>query len=166
MDYKALANVMLTKMFLLNKTRPQRSINEGMRGEAFVLQYIIHHENAVLPSEISNFMNISTARMAAALNSLERKGFITRRIDPSDRRRILVELTPEGKEFADAQRGAMLNHMTRMLERLGEQDSTELVRILGRVAEITNELHKNPDGQDENAMDDPFAQGRHLWHRH
>ena len=166
MDYHVLANELLRKIYVINKDRPQRKLNECMRGEGFVLQYVIFHEGPVQPNEISSFMNISTARIAAALNSLERKGFVTRRIDPSDRRRILVELTPEGKELADAQRGAMLNHMIRMLERLGEQDSTELVRILGRVAEITNELHKNPDGQEENAMDDLFTQGRHPWHRH
>ena len=146
MDYEALANVMLTKMFLLNKTRPQRSINEGMRGEAFVLQYIIHHESAVLPSEISNFMNISTARMAAALNSLERKGFITRRIDPSDRRQILVELTDRGKTFAHDKQTHMLRHATQLLERLGEKDSTEFVRILDRVADIMVDLHKEHGG--------------------
>ena len=142
MDYEALAKTMLSKMYMLNKTRPQRSINEGMRGEAFVLQYIIHNENAVLPSEISHYMNISTARMAAALNSLERKGFITRRIDPSDRRQILVELTDQGKAFAHDKQAHMLQHATQLLERLGEQDSLDLVRLLSRVSEIMAELHK------------------------
>lgn len=145
MDYEALAKVMLAKMYTLNKTRPQRNINEGMRGEAFVLQYIIHREGAVLPSEISSFMDISTARMAAALNNLERKGFITRRIDPSDRRRILVDLTEQGKLFARKKHEHMLGHTTQMLERLGEKDATEFVRILDRVADIMAELH---DGHD------------------
>lgn len=141
MDYEALAKVMLAKMYTLNKTRPQRNINEGMRGEAFVLQYIIHREGAVLPSEISNFMGISTARMAAALNSLERKGFITRRIDPSDRRQILVDLTDQGKAFANDKQQHMLGHTIQMLERLGEKDATEFVRILDRVTDIMAELH-------------------------
>ena len=100
MDYEELAKTLLSRMYTLNKTRSQRNINEGMRGEGFVLQYIIRRGGNVLPSEISGFMDISTARMAAALNSLERKGLITRRIDPSDRRQILVDLTDKGKEFA------------------------------------------------------------------
>ena len=142
MDYETLAKAMLSKMYMLNKTRPQRSINEGMRGEAFVLQYIIHNAGAVLPSEISHYMNISTARMAAALNSLERKGFITRRIDPSDRRQILVELTDQGKAFAHDKQSHMLRHATQLLERLGEEDSLEFVRLLNRVTDIMVELHK------------------------
>lgn len=141
MDYEALAKVMLNRMYLLNKTRPQRNINEGMRGEAFVLQYIIHRGEPVLPSEISGFMKISTARMAVALNSLERKGFITRRIDPSDRRQILVDLTDRGRAFANEKQEHILRHTVQMLEQLGEQDARELVRLTERVAEIMAEIH-------------------------
>ena len=142
MDYEALARAMLSKMYTLNKTRPQRTLNEAMRGETFVLQYIIHSGGPVLPSEISHFMNISTARTAAALNSLERKGLVTRRIDPADRRRILVELTGQGKAFASEKQAHMLLHATKMLEQLGETDSVELLRILGRVTDIMAKLHE------------------------
>ena len=149
MDYEALAKVMLSRMYALNKTRPQRNINEGMRGEGFVLHYIIRRGGGVLPSEISNFMGISSARAAAALNNLERKGFITRQIDPADRRRILVDLTPKGQAFAHDKQEHMLHHTVQMLTRLGEQDATELVRILERVATIMAELH--PDGPEDPA---------------
>jgi len=136
MDYEELAKTLLSRMYTLNKTRSQRNINEGMRGEGFVLQYIIRRGGNVLPSEISGFMDISTARMAAALNSLERKGLITRRIDPSDRRQILVDLTDKGKEFAGEKQQHMLQHTTQMLMRLGEHDAAELVRIMERVTDI------------------------------
>ena len=141
MDYEALANALLNKMYELNKTRPQRNLNEGMRGEGFVLQYIIHRGGSVIPGEISTFMNISSARMAVALNSLERKGFVTRRIDPSDRRRILVDLTEKGQQIAREKKEHMLRHATQMMERLGEHDAVELVRIMDRVAEIMTAMH-------------------------
>ncbi len=159
MDYRALAEELLRKMYFLNKSRPQRRINEGMRGEAFVLQYVIFHDGPVQPNEISRFMNISTARMAAALNGLERKGMLTRRIDPGDRRRILVELTEEGRRYADGQRLEMLDHLTRVIERLGEHDAVEFVRIMGRVADIFAEVHHEGDPHP------PFAQGPHVRRR-
>ena len=140
MDTQRLANELLEKMYLLNKGRPQRKINDGMRGESVVLQYVIFHDDGVLPSEISSFMNISSARTAAALNSLERKGTITRNIDPADRRRILVTLTDQGKAYAQQQREHMLSHMLVLVEKLGENDATEFVRIMGRVAEIMTTL--------------------------
>lgn len=141
MDSHALARELLTLMFSLNKSRPQRRINESMRGENFAMHYIIFHDGPVQPSEISKFMNISTARAAATLNSLERKGLITRRIDLSDRRRILVELTEQGRAFAEQQQEQMLSHTTELLDRLGEPDATEGIRILRRVTEIMADLH-------------------------
>jgi len=147
MDYEALARELLSRMYALNKTRPQRNLNEGMRGEVFVLHYIIRRGGGVLPSEISNFMGFSTARAAAALNNLERKGFITRQIDPADRRRILVDLTPKGKTFANGKQEHMLHHTVQLLTRLGEHDATEMVRILERVVTIMAELHL--DGPDD-----------------
>lgn len=146
MDYEALAKTMLSQMFTLNKTRPQRSLNEGMRGEGVMLHYIILRGGAVQPSEISGFMGISSARMAAALKNLERKGLVTRRIDPDDRRRILVDMTDKGSAMVQDKQAHMLRHTTQMLEALGERDAGELVRLVGRVAQIMGEMHEGCDG--------------------
>ena len=138
MDYKVLATEFMQNMYLLNKARPQKQIHESMQGEAFVLGCLAHQEGSMLPSEISGIMNISTARIAATLNGLERKGLITRRIDVSDRRRILVDLTPEGKAFAEEQRQKMLENTARLLSMLGEHDAREYIRITGRMAELAS----------------------------
>ena len=81
-------------------------------------------------------MSISTARIAAALGSLESKGLITRQIDKDDRRRILVSLTPEGEETARKQQQNVLNNISQMLQKLGEHDAKEYVRIMGKIAEM------------------------------
>ncbi|MBN7773626.1 MarR family winged helix-turn-helix transcriptional regulator [Clostridium aminobutyricum] len=135
MDYEKLAIEFMEKMHLLKKARPHRQINESMHGESFMLHYLSFQGNSALPSEISNIMGISSARIAAALNSLERKGLITRRIDPSDRRRILVDLTSEGKALAEERHRTMLEETTTLLSMLGEQDAREYVRITGKLAE-------------------------------
>jgi len=107
-----------------------------MRGEAFALQFIAMREGEVIPSDISSEMGISSARVAAALNSLESKGLITRRIDVSDRRRILIELTQAGKEQAQ-EHGRKIFQMTKkIMEYLGEDDAREYIRIMGRLAEM------------------------------
>ncbi len=136
MDYMALAEQMLREVQVLNMAKPQKSITESMHGEAFVLGYIAQRSGYVLPSEISHAMNVSTARIAAALNGLEKKGYIARQIDKSDRRKILVELTGEGKEAAGRYRQTILEIMASMLKMLGEHDAKEYVRITGRLAEI------------------------------
>ena len=139
MDYTALAQEFMRNMSQLHRHNAQKKLNDSMHGESFVLGYISRHNGNVIPSEISNEMGISSARIAATLNSLESKGMITRMIDVSDRRRILVELTPVGKEQVDQHFQEIMEFTTNMLCYLGEHDAKEYVRIMGRLAERKHE---------------------------
>ncbi|NLY08710.1 MAG: MarR family transcriptional regulator [Tissierellia bacterium] len=143
MDYLELANQFLHYMHIFKGYGHQKKIDETMQGETFVLLYIMRKRRMVLPSEISNEMNISSARVAAILNTLENKGFITRQIDQSDRRQILVDLTVAGKEVAEAHHKKVVSGTAKMLEFLGENDSGELVRIMGKLAEIAPMLKED-----------------------
>lgn len=105
MNRLQLADEFLKAMYMLKKTRPQKRINEAIHGEVLTLRFIHVHGGNVLPSEISGEINVSTARIAASLNRLEKKGLITRQIDTSDRRRILVNLTDEGMALAARREG-------------------------------------------------------------
>jgi len=135
MDYTALAAELLDKMQMLNKAGPHRPFIEGLQGGAFVLHYITLKGGDVLPGEIGQEMGVSSARVAAALNGLEDKGLITRRIDKNDRRKILVGITQEGKQYAERHYQKVLETAVKLLELLGEKDATEYVRISGRLAE-------------------------------
>ena len=136
MDYEVLAEKFLQSMFFVQKSGPQKKIAGSMRGETFVLNYIYLHGGNVVPGEISDTMGISSARIAATLNSLEKKGFITRQIDTNDRRRVLVELTQAGKDTAEQHRQSAVEDTAKMLNLLGEHDAKEYVRITGRLAEL------------------------------
>lgn len=136
MDYIELATKFLQNMQLLHKSRPQKKITESMQGEIFVLHYLFHQGDDVVPGEISNIMNISSARTAAALNSLERKGFIIRDIDKNDRRRILIRLTEEGRDSAQKHQQELIQNTVKMLRLLGDDDAREYIRITGKLAEL------------------------------
>lgn len=73
MDYKDLALEFIEVMNHTRKRNIPKQIDDSMRGEHFVLHYISEHEGDVTPSDISNEMGITSARIAAALNSLEKK---------------------------------------------------------------------------------------------
>ena len=135
MDYIRLAEEFLHWVHRLGKIKPLRQISESVHGECFVLQYVALHEG-VFPSEISMAMNISTSRIAVTLNNLENKGYITRRIDEGDRRRILIRLTPEGKTRAENDRRMLLSAIEKMLALLGEDDAKAYIRITGKLAEL------------------------------
>lgn len=142
MDYKDLA---LEFIEVMNQTRRRsipKQIDDSMRGEHFVLNYISEHEGNVIPSDISNEMGISSARIAAALNSLEKKGLILRRIDAEDRRRILIDMTDTGREQVKKHYQMILNTTTNMLRYLGEEDAKNYIRIMKKLTEFGKENFK------------------------
>lgn len=140
MDYKELARQFLHSSYEFRSRGHRTKFDNTMHGETFAIAYILRQGDTVLPSEISNEMNISSARVAAILNSLEKKGLVTRQIDQRDRRRILVGLTPEGIKFAEKRKGKIIDATAKMLEFLGKKDAEELVRIMGRLTDLTEEL--------------------------
>ncbi len=136
MDYEELAIQFLEKSYQFQKGKHHKPIDGIMHGEIFVVIFIEKTGRSVLPSEISSEMDISTARIAAALNNLEKKGLITRQIDVNDRRKILVDLTADGRELALKHKQMALKATAHMLELLGEEDSKNLIRIMGKLTEL------------------------------
>ena len=51
--------------------------------------------------EISARMHITTGTMTSVLDTLERNGYIKRIADPNDRRRVLVDITPDAQSVLD-----------------------------------------------------------------
>lgn len=143
MDNLELAKQLLNNLFLINKCGLKKKFIDNMQGEALTMLYMFRHKKIVLPSEISNDMNISSARVAAMLNSLDNKELVTREIDTSDRRRIIVKLTEKGKEIAERNSQEIENHAAKILELLGEHDAKELVRITEKLVKLSTEIEEN-----------------------
>lgn len=133
-DYNVLARELMEQMLGRHKIKPFKDIDENLHGGAFVLHFV-WHKKEVLPKEISDAMGVSSARVAVALNDLEEKGLITREIDTSDRRKIIVRPTKLGAEIAAEKTENILRKTECMLKSLGEDDARALVRIIGRLAE-------------------------------
>jgi len=141
MNYDDLASEMLKKTGAMMKTSfwPKKA-NAFLHGEMFILNYLVFRETDVLPGELSAAMNTSTARVAMALKSLEAKGLIHRRVDPEDRRKILVSITDIGRELIRSERQEMHDKMVDILRELGEADALEYLRIVERITEISKKV--------------------------
>jgi len=140
MNYLDLAKQLMQAMHLLKKSKPKVNVIDVLQGGTFILQYLLDRNEAVLPNEISSEMEISTSRIAAALNNLEQKRLINREINKNDRRQILVTLTTEGKELAEKQRQEVETHISHMLQGLGEHDAMEFVRILNKIVSLEGKI--------------------------
>ena len=113
------------------------------KGELFILKYLYDKNTAVIPSEISDAMHTSTARISAALGALEKKGQIHREIDTTNRRNILVTITEAGRERSLFESKEMRKHLVNILKEMGEGEALEFVRLLKRFSEIASQVIEN-----------------------
>lgn len=130
MEYRTeeLAKEFLEEFYRLGRMAQSRTISHSMKGEG------------ATPGELGRALKSSTARVAAALNSLERKNQVTRKTDQKDRRKVLVELTEEGRKKAEECRRIPEHMVTRLMESLGEEDAKNMLHIMKRINEIMPQM--------------------------
>jgi DNA-binding MarR family transcriptional regulator len=90
-------------------------------------------------SDLAAEQRMRPQSMAQTVHELEAAGLVTKRPDPEDGRRQLVELTGEGRRALHAARAAREDWLAQALEReLDEREREQLqraVELLGRVAD-------------------------------
>lgn len=90
-------------------------------------------------SELANCMNIVPPAASRLLNSMEGKGFITRKADPGDRRNTFVCLTPAGEEILARTARDMDALKSRLVHRMGRKDLITLIELWTKLADIMEE---------------------------
>ncbi len=139
MNYEELAKELMSVME--KDHRVTRNVQKGpIGGETFVLFLISKSGGTAIPSDISAYTGVSTARVAATLKSLERKGLIIREIDSEDRRKVQITITEAGKADVEMNYNMLLNRTIEMLSFLGEKDANDFIRIKKRLAERNAKL--------------------------
>ncbi|GHU67796.1 hypothetical protein AGMMS49983_19500 [Clostridia bacterium] len=92
-------------------------------------------------SAMSDYLCISKAAVSQMLGSLEKKGLITREANPENRREILVSLTTEGAARVGAIQRIFDEKVDMLIDRFGEQDTKELIRLIDKMADILGETN-------------------------
>ena len=90
----------------------------------------LFREGPMAPGKLSDLMHVTSGTMTALLDRVEKAGFLKRERNPSDRRSLLVGLTPAGRhavqwldeQFAEVIRAA--------LERVPELDAEQFRTVL------------------------------------
>ncbi|MEW9052871.1 MAG: MarR family winged helix-turn-helix transcriptional regulator [Neobacillus sp.] len=140
MDYRTLANELISNMTKNPKMAFQKKVDDLSHGERRILGYFTFFKNDGASSgELSEKLFLSTPRVAAALNSLSKKGFIERNRDENDKRIVIVTITDAGKRFMLEEHEEAISMLEKSLEKLGEKDAKEFVRILTRILEFTED---------------------------
>ena len=74
----------------------------GIDSKDFGALRVLAHREPASQLQVAQTLGIDRTTMVALLDVLERKGIVTRRPDPADRRRNVVALTDQGLQVYDA----------------------------------------------------------------
>lgn len=105
-----------------------------------------------LLSEMCAHLSVSKAAVSQMLSGLEKRGFITRETDPENRRTIIVQPTAKGIEAARGFERHFDNHIGKLIERFGEDDTREIIRLIYKFVDIAMELRsesQEPQGEQD-----------------
>lgn len=90
-------------------------------------------------SEIARELRVSTPAVSKMLQGLEEKEYIERKTDQKDRRNTIVLLTEEGEKVRKRVLNEMEAFLQQVIERMGEENTKELVRLLELYTEVIRE---------------------------
>lgn len=111
------------------------------RGEEQILLMLAHRNEAVCAGVLTEHVGLTSGRVANILKQLERKGYIERTPGTDDRRKVLVCLTANGRQYAKQVYQKEMDGYVRLLRVLGGQDAQEFVRLIKQGAKLLS-LHE------------------------
>lgn len=129
-ERKEVAEEILKKSGKKNCKRITAFFNEWTKGLYVILRIINISEEEVVAGDISNALSVSTARVAVALSTLERKKWIKKHKSKVDARKTVVELTDLGKSILKEREEELKDIITSFLEKLTEEEVLQLLNIL------------------------------------
>jgi len=107
----------------------------------FAVLELLLHKGPMPVNTIGKKVLLTSGSMTAAINRLERKGWVTRSREPRDRRIVLAALTPSGCAFIS---DAFADHAHRLEEAVASLDPCErstLVTLLKKVGKYARNLN-------------------------
>lgn len=109
------------------------TLEEGYKGLYLILKVIRDHSGEIIAGDIASELNISTARVAVALNTLERKKYVKKHKSKNDRRKTVVELTETGLKVLSIRETKLLILFNSILESLDEEEINKLISIIYKI---------------------------------
>ena len=96
---------------------------------------ILRDRGPMSPSELSERLIVTRATVTGVIDSLERRGFVVRSANPADRRSLLVEITPAGRDVLGKLRTIVHRNEKAWLAGLSDPELRGYIALLHRIQE-------------------------------
>lgn len=124
--------------------------------ELFMMQSIrenaMRQKNNIDMPDIQSNLHVTQAAVSQMLNSLEKKGYIIRDIDKTNRRKITVMLTQKGEVLLDNTIGEHERMMEKIFSRYGEDNTKQLIALLNRLSDVADEIKSEVNNKGDDVL--------------
>lgn len=101
--------------------------------DLLILQGIGDHQSA---SVISHNLTVTKGAISQSINSLTKRGYVERAIDPDNRRNMLLSLTDDGQTALKSTNQEFDQAFEKFVTEMGEQDLVTLLRLMKQMTGI------------------------------
>lgn len=102
-------------------------------GRLCLLYALQRVDRPTLPSELGDDLAVTRANISGLLRGLEKCGMVRREMDTTDRRRILVHLTPKGKEILEQAWPIYEETVAELFHPLNDEEQALLLSMLHKL---------------------------------
>ncbi|GAA2838343.1 MarR family winged helix-turn-helix transcriptional regulator [Kribbella solani] len=117
----------------LDRARGQAFDTHGLESWEFDVLAALRRAGApyqLSPGKLLKETLVTSGTMTNRVDRLTARGLVERLPDPNDRRGVLVQLTPAGRDAVDAAMADLLTHERALLGSLSERDQQRIARVL------------------------------------
>lgn len=149
MEEKTIAEQLMRAQHRFIKAHKRITFPEMRKSEFIVLDMIQRGKikgkslEGVSVSELAKNLLVTTPAVSKILRDMEEKGYIKRETDKNDRRNTIVKVTKKGEQARKETCKRMDLLMQNSINRLGEENTEELIRLLNQLTDFINEESLN-----------------------
>ncbi len=135
--------------FCLAVPRGRRRLGDLKEVDTLTLSLLRQHGTMIV-GDIQRLLGVLPAQMSRIIRSLETREqpFIACRINPTDKRKIDVVLTPAGQLAFQEYQTARICAISQLLTKMGEEDLDDLQILLGKMHDLLSHSNGNGNGSD------------------
>jgi len=104
-----------------------------LSGARIGVLFVVHESGVIRMGDLAAKLQVAPRTATDIVDGLERDGFVQRRSDPSDRRAMLLELTPETHSDMDKISSLRKAFVEEVFGHLSDDERTGLIALLTKV---------------------------------
>jgi DNA-binding MarR family transcriptional regulator len=123
----------------------------GLTGPQLAFLRRIHSDGEVSVGELAEASNLSQATITGVADRLERRGLIRKQRSESDRRRVLVRLTPAAARMFQTNPELLRHRVADALQSLSRSEQDLIMNVLARIERLMREADRIPNEEEDQA---------------